>query len=527
VFSALVVIELSLGLTYFLVMMCAGLRVIAVSRAASGHRRRDAQHGESVHPPWRTGAASWVRRRGHQVRRRLSVPEGPVPRAVTIPPRECVVYFLVPCLNEEAVIHGTVRGLLSDPRARVVVIDDGSDDDTGLAGSVDPDRVNVVRRELPNARTGKGPALNDGFAEIVRDASDRGIATSRIIVCVMDADGRLSPRALDAVLPLFADGRVGGVQLPVRIRNRGSLLTLLQDLEFWGLSAVSQLGRTLSGTVSLGGNGQFTRLSALLGLGRDPWQQCLTEDLDLALALLAAGWRLESTRRANVSQQAITTLEALIRQRTRWFQGHMESGRWLRQLWSSPSLSHVGLLEITMYLAVPWVLVLPWSIIFHYSLLTMILGYSHWGIAEAQFGSGPVQVAIGIIAWYFFSLLPSFMAGYLYYRQDRRTGLLKSLALGHLLLLANYIAYVACWRALYRIATGRKGWDKTARNAEAAGLSAPAAPVPVTAGAVPAGIQEHPARWTAPGDAESMRRPASHRAPARRRSALRPFHPVG
>ncbi len=89
----------------------------------------------------------------------------------------------------------------------------------------------------------------------------------------MDADGRLSAGALDAVLPLFADECVGGVQLPVRIRRvRGSILTLLQDLEFWGVCAIAQLGRIGSGTVSLGGNGQFTRLTALLELGQQPWR---------------------------------------------------------------------------------------------------------------------------------------------------------------------------------------------------------------------------------------------------------------
>jgi 1,2-diacylglycerol 3-beta-glucosyltransferase len=469
---------LALGLIYFITMMAAGLRVMARSKLP-GHRRRTPARDRADHGRRRAarrGAVSpdsWWQ----NFQRAMSTPEGDVPHAVILEPADCVVYFLVPCLNERAVIQETVRGLLSDARARVVVVDDASEDDTGvLAAAVDADRVRVVRRELPFARRGKGPALNAGFAELVRDAQARGIATSRIIACVMDADGRLSRRALDGVLPLFRDSRVGGVQLPVRIRNRNSLLTKLQDVEFYG-AGIAQLGRTISGTVSLGGNGQFTRLSALLELQRAPWQRSLTEDLDLALALLANGWRLATTQHAHVSQQGVASVKKLVRQRARWFQGHMECGRWLRELWSSRSLSHLGLLEVTMYLAVPWALVLPWSVAFNVSLGMMIEEWVRGGTSGAL-GTGDVQVAITMVLWYVFSFLPNWLLGYLYYRQNRRGGLLRAVVLGHLLLLTTYIAYAACWRALYGVLTGRRFWDKTARDVErSAALPAQALPV--------------------------------------------------
>ena len=51
-----------------------------------------------------------------------------------VPPEDCVVYYLIPCLNEELVIADTVRSLLADPRGLVVVVDDASDDRTGGAG---------------------------------------------------------------------------------------------------------------------------------------------------------------------------------------------------------------------------------------------------------------------------------------------------------------------------------------------------------------------------------------------------------
>jgi 1,2-diacylglycerol 3-beta-glucosyltransferase len=402
-----------------------------------------------------------VSRRPSRLRELLATAQEEVPQAATVPPDQLVTYFLVPCLNEELVIGQTVRALLADRRARVIVVDDASDDATSeVARAVDPGRVTIVRRNLPEARLGKGPALNAGLAAILHDAGRRRIAASRVIVCVMDADGELSPRALDEVLPLFGDVRVGGVQLPVKIRNTNSLLTTLQDLEFWGIAAVSQVGRNATGTVSLGGNGQFTRLTALLALGREPWRARLTEDLDLGLALSVAGWRLLSVPRAHVTQQAVPTLKALIHQRTRWNQGHLEASEWLGKVWSSGQVSHLGMIEITMYLLVPW-MILPWSLCMNYNIV-MTVGWLIGWSAGPPTGSAPVQEFIGISTWYLMSFFPLWTAGFLYHKQ-RPGKFLRTLVAGHLLLIGNYIAYAAVWRALFRYLRGSRSWAKTKR----------------------------------------------------------------
>jgi 1,2-diacylglycerol 3-beta-glucosyltransferase len=466
--GALELFVVALGLAYFLALTVGGLWAIQADRESGSHRRSAAaQPGRGTpHRPVPAGRRNRVSGRWERLRAQVLIPDEQAPNGASVHPADCVVYFLIPCLNEEVVIEQTVRELLTDRRARVVVVDDASDDLTGeLARAIDPERVSVVTRILPDARKGKGPALNAGLSRVLTDAAGRGIAPSRVIVCVMDADGRLSPGALDPVLPLFADGAVGGVQLPVRIRNRGTLLTTMQDVEFWGVCAIAQLGRIATGTVSLGGNGQFTRLSALLQIGTSPWQAQLTEDLDLALALAARGWRLVSTPRAYVSQQGLTGLRALIRQRSRWYQGHMQAIRWMRPLWESRRLSHLGMLELTMYLLVPWLLVLPWSIVFNYDLALIGTWIAGWTSGPLS-GADLVQRAGTILFWYGMTCIPIWMAGYLYSRQERKAGLFRALLLGHLLLLGNYITYAACWRALYRIVTGAHGWQKTQRQDE-------------------------------------------------------------
>lgn len=380
---------------------------------------------------------------------------------------EWSLYFLVPCLNEEKVIGRTVAAL-RDPsgRSRTIVVDDGSDDRTSrVAQDAGGHQTIVVPRTLPEARQGKGAALNSAFAVVLDDVASRGLDPDRVIVCVMDADGRLSDGAVDEVLPLFDAVGVGGVQLAVRIRNRDDGFWLqFQDHQFWTLSALTQFGRVTTGTVSLGGNGQFTRLSALIEVGKAPWVAgALTEDLELALDLGTRGWHLLSTPRAAVDQEGVGKLRALVRQRTRWYQGHMMSARHIPALLRSPQLSHAAAIEMVLYLLVPWLLDLPWSILYHVICLEIALDAWRSGVV-----TDPSLNLIGTLAgWYLLAFWPALLTALLAKRRDRSASWRRALVLGHCFLVTNYLSYVCTWGALWRIVRRRNGWAKTDRVGDA------------------------------------------------------------
>ncbi len=387
------------------------------------------------------------------------------------PADKFTMYFLVPCLNEEAVIGATITAALAQhANANIIVIDDDSEDDTvQIASSFDSNRVSVVERTLPEARLGKGKALNAAYKQVLQKVKDEQLDPTHVVICVMDADGQLSEGAVGKVLRLFDSERVGGVQLPVRIRNTGTLITDYQDLEFWGVSAVPQIGRSRVGTVSLGGNGQFTRLSALLGLEREPWTESLTEDLDLAISLAANGWWLDSTPDAWVSQQAVTSVKALVRQRTRWMQGHMTCAFRLRELWNSPWLSSLALAEMTTYLLAPITLILPWSILLHiglYFAVTIFMGSPVFEIAD----SALITKLVLAFGMYALSFTPAYINGWMYHRRSGR-GLIKSIALAHTFVFFNYVTFLATWKAAFRMLIGRKGWAKTRRAVEPIGAT--------------------------------------------------------
>ena len=184
-----------------------------------------------------------------------------------------------------------------------------------------PERVR--RRERP-------AALAEGHPELF------GAEPSDIVIGVLDAT---------ACRPARPD-RVGAALRDQPCRRRAGrrhdherrrwAAARCQDIEFVGFSHLAQAARDRIGSVGLGGNGQFTRLSALRSLGRPPWTDCLTEDLDLGLSLTRLGWRIRFCSSAWVGQEGVVTIRAWLRQRTRWAQGHYQCWAHFRSAEDAP-----------------------------------------------------------------------------------------------------------------------------------------------------------------------------------------------
>ena len=391
------------------------------------------------------------------------------------PDAPLLIVILMPCLNEAEVIGASVRRLTSipDPGLRIMVIDDGSDDDTAqVAAQAGDARVEVVLRRPPHARLGKGEALNDALS-IVRSRCT-SVSSSRVVVGVMDADGRLDPHAIGEVRKAFAPQDVGAVQMGVRINNRfGSLLARMQDMEFVIFTEVFQRGRRRVHSVGMGGNAQFVRLSALDALGPRPWTRSLTEDFDLGIRLNATSWTNEFWPAASVHQHGVTNMRRLMRQRTRWFQGNLQALHLLRSV--AREQRGLGRADTLWQILTPYLL-LTGSLLTLSFLITMVTA----AVAAVLRWE---QSWIWLVGAYVIAFGPALIYAWIYWRIERSEGLnpLKAVGYAHLFVLYGLLPSLYGWRAVARELTGRTGWAKTAREAEPA-QGAQAAPSRTAAG---------------------------------------------
>ena len=264
-----------------------------------------------------------------------------------------------------------------------------------------------------------------------------------MIICLLDADGRLDGHALDVAGAAFADPGVGAVQVAVRIGNRETgLLPRLQDMEFVCYTEIFQRCRSRAGFAGLGGNGQFTRLSALQTLGPAPWSpSTLTEDLDLGVRLVLSGWRSLYSNRAEVHQQGLTSLRRLVRQRSRWFQGLLQCWRLIPQV----ARRGTGRTRLDML----------------HMLLTPVLIFSAF-LMTMSLVAGPVERALDpalevdlvglnqLVAWYLLTFFPVLLFA-TSYRAIAGVGWLRSIALGHVFVFYGLLWVAAGFQATWRL----------------------------------------------------------------------------
>ncbi len=233
----------------------------------------------------------------------------------TFPPVDVVVA----ARDEEAVIGSLVERVLRlrwpADRLRLWVVDDGSGDRTPqrLAElQARHPQLHVLRRS-PDAGGGKSGALNAVLPQL------RGRW-----MLVLDADADLPPDWLERVIPYAERGGWAAVQVRKAEANASqNLLTKAQAMEMAFDAYIQEARLARGGVAELRGNGQLLRRDGLLQAGGFN-EATITDDLDLSFRFLLAGVPVGVLWDPPVSEEAVSSVPALWRQRQRWAEGGLQ-----------------------------------------------------------------------------------------------------------------------------------------------------------------------------------------------------------
>ncbi|MGN0495837.1 MAG: poly-beta-1,6-N-acetyl-D-glucosamine synthase [Lachnospiraceae bacterium] len=234
-------------------------------------------------------------------------------------PATPLVSVLVPAYNESANLIEVVKKLneTSYPNYEILIINDGSRDDTECYGKLLAEKYDTVRFVDLQENCGKANALYLGFLA----------AKGEYLVCV-DGDSYLDKDCIRYLMSHFLNPnngeRVGAVTGNPRVRNRNSLFSKIQLCEYASIiSLIKRTQRIWGKVMTVSGVVVAYRKQALLDCGL--WDRdMITEDIGVTWKLERNFWDVRYEPNALCWMLAPESLKGLLKQRIRWAQGGQE-----------------------------------------------------------------------------------------------------------------------------------------------------------------------------------------------------------
>jgi len=257
-----------------------------------------------------------------------------------------MVTIIIPAHNEGDHIVETVEGALKSeyPNYEILVVDDGSTDNTLLYIEELAAKHERVRALVLKNNMGKAAALNNG---LLMSKSD--------ILVTIDADCILDSKALHWIVYHFIRfPRVGAVTGNPRVRNRTTLLAKIQNGEYSSIiGLIKRTQRLLGKVLTVSGVIAAFRRQAIIDSGM--WDtDMVTEDINITWKLEKRFWAVHYELNAIGWILVPETPSGLWKQRVRWAQGGIEVLRRHKDIWLSWKQRRLWPIYIDYLLSILW-----------------------------------------------------------------------------------------------------------------------------------------------------------------------------
>jgi peptidoglycan-N-acetylglucosamine deacetylase len=362
------------------------------------------------------------------------------------------VSVIIPAFNEAKVIKASVLRVLAstDVQLEVIVVDDGSSDDTNKivrdAFGSDP-RVALITL----ANGGKANALNHALRRAKGD-----------VIIALDADTQFEDQTIAKLARWFVDPAVGAVAGNAKVGNQHNLVTRWQGVEYVTSQNLERraLARFDAIMVVPGAVGAWRR-AALDSVGGYP-VDTLAEDQDLTIAIQRQGWRIGYDIDAVAWTEAPESFGALSKQRFRWAFGTLQC------LWKHRSIlrsrNPVGLAFIGIPQA--WIFQIGFALISPIIDLALLVSFVSTAMHVHQHGWAQTQSDVLRMAVYWIAFTAVDIAcGWVAYRLEPRETRYPAMLLVMQRFVYRQLMYSVVIRAVWSAIRGPwVGWGKLERS---------------------------------------------------------------
>ncbi len=289
------------------------------------------------------------------------------------------VSVVIPAHSEGKIIATTLQKILEldYPDLQVIVISDGSDDDTveKAQAFLSDERVTVIDKHV---NEGKAMAINDALV----------FATGELVL-VMDADAYPEPDALRWMVPHFIrNPRVAVVTGNPRVRNTDKLLGKIQAVEFSSIISLLKRAQAIWGRImTVSGVMALYRKSALQDVGLFV-PDSATEDIATSWELQRKYYDIRYEPHAMARMQVPPGLRSLWNQRLRWARGLAQVLRRNVDIWKSWKNRRLFPVYLEAALSITWA--------YCFVILTAIWVIS-WLLGAPLVGATPVPTWWGML----------------------------------------------------------------------------------------------------------------------------------